>query len=448
MSTFVLLVVVLLLNVFDSTVYAAWGIAVLWIGWRLFVRREQISFPRPLAQLCIIPLLLLLVALPGAAFHQVRDVARDFWLFLNPVVYIAFGYLMFEKEKSWSRLLQPFILLGLIASLYSVWNGYNHRLLLLNSASVEEYHQVAGYGFAQAMVPIVLILMSRRFGLPAGFLDGRRSVRIVLYVIGGIAIALSFSRTIIFVMLAGLLLTVSFRRSRLALAQGRPAAILLATAVIGALIFVVARPSSRLPAAQQTGSFMDKVANIPEEVKVHHFDTFEEINADWRGFEAYRALVTYQRFSPRESVMGGGLGTLVDLGFVISFSPLESFQFVPTTHNGYAFLLVKTGPVGLLLFLILIFLIARSGWQNTRVGPPEQRFVGYLLLWTAITLLMTQGVVNGYFNRNGVTPNLFLLGAAYASLREVTARTRRASVRSEAWLGSRSTEPLTVTSEP
>ena len=60
---------------------------------------------------------------------------------------------------------------------------------------------------------------------------------------------------------------------------------------------------------------------------------------------------------------------------------------------------------------------------------------------------MTQAVVNGYFNRNGVTPNLFLLGAAYASLRDVTTRTRKAAVRSELWLRSRPSAPLAVTSE-
>lgn len=433
MPTFVFLTIVLVLNYFDSTAYFAWGLVILWIAWQMLHRGEQITIPRTLIQLCAIPMFLLIIALPGAAFHPFRDVARDLWLFINPITYIVFGYLLFEKVKSWSQLLQPFILVGLVASLYAVWNAYNHLGLLLNSATVEEYHHVAGYGFAQAMVPIVLILMSRRFNLPSGHLDRKRSVRVLLYIVGGIAISLSFSRTIVFVMLAGLLLTINFRKLRNNLVLGRPATILLAMVIFGILVVAASR-SSALFAVRQTGSFTDKLANIPEEVKIHHFDTFDEINADWRGFEAYRALVTYERFSPREAVMGGGLGTLVDLGFPMDFSATESYQFIPTTHNGYAYLLVKTGPVGLLLFFFMLLLIARRGWLDSRSRDPNRKFVGYLLLWTAITLLMTQAVVNGFFNRTGVSPNLLLLGAAYASLRAMRFRPENESPDFPMWL--------------
>ena len=424
MPILLLLTAVLALNSFESTYYVAWAIAFLWIGWQTLQRSEQIGIPRPLAQLCAIPILLILLASPGAVFHPFRDVARDIWLFINPVTYIVFGYLLFEKVKNWGKILQPFIVIGLVASLYAVWNAYAHLSLLLTSGTVEEYRQVAGYGFAQAMVPIMLIVLSRKFNLPSGYLDRRPAIRVFLYAVGGVAIGLSFSRTIIFTLLVGLLLSIRFRQFRTDFMRGRPVAVLLAVALFGATVFAVTGPSLVSPANQrQTGSFMDKVANIPEEVRIHHFDTFDQINADWRGFEAYRALVTYGRFSPRESVMGGGLGTLVDLGFAMPLSPVESLQFVPTTHNGYAFLLVKTGPVGILLFLIMLFLIARTGLRSARSEDPNRKYVGYLLLWTAITLLMTQAVVNGFYNRNGVSPNLLLLGAAYASLRVSKPRT-------------------------
>ena len=53
-----------------------------------------------------------------------------------------------------------------------------------------------------------------------------------------------------------------------------------------------------------------------------------------------------------------------------------------------------------------------------RRTDPTRIFVGYLLLWTAIDFALTQGVITGIYNRSALAPNLILLGAAVASLRQ------------------------------
>lgn len=409
MAALAFLTLFLVLNAQPAGSIAGWAVAVVWVVWKMLTRPGAISVPIDLGKLLVIPGLIILVALPGALFHPAADSGKDLWYLSNPILYVSFGYLLFEAVDSWSTFLQPFLAIGFVTSLYSVYNIASNRSLLLLSDSVESYRQIVGFGFGQAAIPIVLLLMMRRTGLPPGYIERHRWVRIVLYCAGSAAIVLSLSRTIILVLLSGVVLSLNLKTLRRKLLQrgGLP----LLTLVIAAAAALYGAGSVR-----QGGFFLDKVRHTSSEIEVQHYDTFKEINDNWRGFEAYRALRTYDRFSPREKVMGGGLGTLVDLGFSMQFTSTESLRFLPVTHNGYAYLLVKTGVVGLVLFVLFLVQIFRLGWTNRRSADPVRAFAGLVLLWTAIDFAMTQGVITGIYNKSALGPGLLLLGALACSL--------------------------------
>ena len=388
---------------------AAWVLAVLWVCWRLLKRRESISIPRSLLRICVLPALLLLVALPGALFHPARDVLRDVWYFTNPIITMAFGYLAFEEIESWQEFMQPLIAVGLLASIYSAVNDYLNRDVILLSNSTDAVHIATGR-FGQAMVPIILILFARKAGLGAGRLDQRKWMRVMLYTLGSLAIIISFSRTLISVLLMGLLFSVRYKGLGTRFLRSSGAGILGVAVLVGVAVTVASSMSTL------STNFIDKILNTKDEVKVRHFDTYQEISDNWRGFEAYRALQTYDTFSLREQTMGAGLGALVDLGFAMQLTPTESMRFIPITHNGYAYLLIKTGIAGLILFALFLVQIGWRGVRLLREADPTRVFVGYLLLWTAVDFALTQGVITGIYNRSALAPNLILLGAAFASL--------------------------------
>ena len=58
---------------------------------------------------------------------------------------------------------------------------------------------------------------------------------------------------------------------------------------------------------------------------------------------------------PVSFIIGKGFGALVDLKFKAPLSS-ENIRFIPILHNGYSYILFKTGIIG--LFLYLIFLIS------------------------------------------------------------------------------------------
>ena len=137
---------------------AAWALAVMWVCWRILRRREIVAIPQSLLRICVIPVLLLLLAMPGALFHPMRDVLRDLWYFTNPIVFVAFGYVLFEEIESWQAFLQPLIAIGLVASVYSAVNDFLNREVILLSSSTDAIHLATGR-FGQAMIPMVLILL-------------------------------------------------------------------------------------------------------------------------------------------------------------------------------------------------------------------------------------------------------------------------------------------------
>ena len=163
------------------------------------------------------------------------------------------------------------------------------------------------------------------------------------------------------------------------------------------------------------GLFMSKVGNSGSEVQVRAYETFADINNHWRGFEAYRAEKTYAAYSTGDKIFGGGGGALVDLGIAMQLSSVQAFKYIPITHNGYMYLLVKTGVCGLVLFALFLIQLLATAWKALRLQSPEATLAGLALLWTPLVIAATQGVITGIFNRGELMPVLFLTGAAVAS---------------------------------
>ena len=115
-------------------------------------------------------------------------------------------------------------------------------------------------------------------------------------------------------------------------------------------------------------------------------------------------------------MFGGGFGSLVDLGFAMQLGPGQEFQFIPVLHNGYMYLLVKTGFLGLTWFVLFIVQNLFTGLRVIRSKILEARMAGLIILWSCLVFLFTQGVITGIYNKAGLAPNLLILGAACASL--------------------------------
>jgi hypothetical protein len=376
----------------------------------LWTRSTVLSLPTSLVRILVAPTLVLCLGLHGIYTHSVYDVGKDLWYFSGPVVYIAFGYLVFEKLGSWQRLAQLLAIMGAYSCLVTIVGVVSNREQLLATTTVEDYRHIAGLGTLLFVIPTVVLVFMRHVGLPTTGVTRLTMVRATTYILSTMAVLSTFSRTTMICLAAGLVCTVNPRFT--------PRRVRNYTAfLLGAAVLLVLA-SSRLHSDKVgvlVDSFVQKTANTSSELNVHSYETYEDINLNWRGFEAARAAKTYAEFSNTEKLFGEGFGTMVDLGFAMKLM-VDYFEFVPVLHNGYMELLVKTGLLGLSLFIVFCIQIAFMAYREFRKSEKCAKLNGFLLLWTVFVFVLTQEAITGILNKGNLAPNLFLLGATCASV--------------------------------
>jgi O-Antigen ligase len=380
----------------------------------LWTRSTVLSLPTSLVRILVAPTLLFCLGLHGIYSNSLYDVGKDLWYFSGPVVYIFFGYLVFERLGSWQRLVQPLVVIGVYSCLATIAGVVLGREQLLSTTTVESYRQIAGLGTFVLTLPTVLLALMRYFGLPMTGVTRLTAVRATTYILSAVAVLSIFSRTSMVCLAAGLICTVNLRFTPSRVRNYT--AFLLGAAVLLALASSIFHSDK---AGVLLESFVEKTANTSSEVNVHSYETFEDINLNWRGFEASRAAKNYAEFGDTQKLFGGGFGTNVDLGFAMKLlgsHGWEYLEFISILHNGYMELLLKTGLLGLSLFIVFLIQITVMALLEFRQSGKCAKLNGLLLLWTVFVFVMTQEAISGILNKGLLAPVLFLLGATCASI--------------------------------
>jgi hypothetical protein len=154
-----------------------------------------------------------------------------------------------------------------------------------------------------------------------------------------------------------------------------------------------------------------KIKIAPAEV----FSPSLDINnkaALWDHWRAYEAFCAFQGLneSPLAYIHGKGIGALVDLKFLASISSEGKIRYIPILHNGYVFILFKTGILGLFLYLVFLFKLYFQAYQKTE--KIEVKYFGNLLSGTALYLIISSLIITGLYNL--VEETTLLLGVFMA----------------------------------
>jgi O-antigen ligase len=232
-----------------------------------------------------------------------------------------------------------------------------------------------------------------------------------------LSVVLSFSRTLTLVMLLGGLAACGFFARREWLRVGA----LLVALVIGLLVL---REAVDTTGAEARHSFIGKLARSLDELRPSERMTLKEINENWRGYETARALATWRSGNAAQLMFGRGFGAMVDLDMfqALSRNPRDAVRYIPVFHNGYVYVLVKTGAVGLALYVAALIVLYRHGRRHARAAEPAERRHGRLLQACALVLAFTTWVVAGAFNKFDLFAFLLMTGFLLATLTRQPAR--------------------------
>lgn len=121
---------------------------------------------------------------------------------------------------------------------------------------------------------------------------------------------------------------------------------------------------------------------------------------NWRGFEAYNAQLMFDQASTVRKLLGQGLGSTVNLGVNVQMSEDMSYQYLPILHNGFYYVLIKYGLVGVLVYVLAVLSWVRAGAAKGTLNAMaiEERIMRGAIL----TVLLTTTVITGLFNRDGL----------------------------------------------
>lgn len=325
----------------------------------------------------------------GFINHPTYDVFKDVYYFLSPVFTIYVGCIIAQRI-SIDVLKKSFLIVGIISSIAFIIKVLVQMGLVAlidpRTARVEGNEYVSSAVFLSLGVLVWELIketqMTRR--------EHRRYLW--MFFINLLAIYISASRTF-WVASVAFITIAAWPYIRKHLLRFTIIGI-LGIAGIGAI--AVTNPDN---------TTIKTMLHSTEEMSATKFSSAADRNNNYRAYEVFRSMRQFETYSLTEKVFGRGFGETIDM----VISPL-GMRYIPFTHNGYPYILIKAGYAGMLCFFIFAFVMIRTIYRLRNYGDSNLRMLCYLAIGGIIVGYIVHSSVNGLFN-HGYNIVLMLSGA-------------------------------------
>lgn len=333
--------------------------------------------------------------------REIYDVIKDFVYLIKPIMFIWLGFYLTGKIRDKEFIFKVILYLGAFFAAYHMYEVFIYFLEKGFNFSVQATRYVGGKANYVELFAMVLLHL-RKDLKPFQFkIKFHLLLRLLLYA----SFVLYFSRTML---LGFVVLYLSINGYTKLTRKG---IIYISVFLIAGIAFFSVLMNLKLDRTS-TGveGFFYKLQNAPSEI----FTTDVDINDDdaklwdhWRGYEANRAFSQLDEAPYNYGyVFGKGMGSLVDLGFEAPLN-VGGIQHIPIIHNGFAYIVFKSGFVGLflyLIFLLSLYLLAYKRTQNNKL-----LFTYNLISGVSIFFFFTTLTITGIYNHGDVVT--FFLGS-------------------------------------
>ena len=314
---------------------------------------------------------------------------KDVVYFLRPITILFAAYFSVMRFKNRGDFLDILVISGFVfAFLHLAYFAVRFNVI---HSDVSNLRLVFGRLNHVEMVALFLVICVKdipikrtRYKIVYQFFVACLALSFVLY----------FSRTMFLVVA---LMSVAYWGYLKLNPRGVIALVFLGIAGAGFLYFLSKYDPPNPEDAGLVDTFLIKIKNsYTEAFETVDFDRtvfdYRELWAHWRAYEAN--LVIDEVNKDRVWLAGKGFGSTVDVGFEIVLGG-ERIRNLPTVHNGLAYVYMKTGLFGLVIYAFAFIFIYRYYFKR----EDDERNKKYNRLMAAVSfyILVSSFVVTGFY---------------------------------------------------
>lgn len=333
------------------------------------------------------------------------DFLKDFFYLNKPILLILAGYAIVRKINN-----QEFVYRTVVS--VAVFFAAIHLFLVAQYVIAEPDFTVAGIryyaGRDSVLELFALSFLVANVRLKKIKFKHQRLITLVL--------ALSFlfylSRTMTLVFIFMLIAFLGY----LKLTTKGLRYILFTTLIISALYAYLFSVKIDRDSSSPIDNFLYKLKIAPAEIfiKPGSLDVKDHANLwdHWRAYEASKAIDALNDGKTIDWFFGLGMGSTIDLEF---YAPLsdddKGMRFISLLHNGYAYVLYKTGFIGLLIYILFFVFILVPFSSTKEMLPSYNILVGIVTFY-----IISSFVISGLYN---LSDPISLLVGAFFKQREI-----------------------------
>jgi len=336
----------------------------------VFIKKIKKSYVR-----IVLPLMgVFCLGLITSLSYRIWDIERDITFALYPISLIYIGFWIADSKIDWIVFLKNIVFLGLIFSIYHLSQFILNPNLL--SYKIDDVRQIVNNpGGNLIIISLVLGLLQYRIGITdlfPKFIPRYLGLSLLL-----LSFILSFSRT-------GLLMSILLIISLLGLVNRINWKMIITLVLIVISFFIIIQ----ITPTDEVGTFRSKISNTFRELAISDYQDMGDINLNYRGF------VTFQSSSLKQQILGNGFGSLLDLGVTLNLAGID-YQAIPVLHNGYAYILLKTGLLGILCYFIFYLKVLKYAFTCKDSINEERLLLSRLLFGITFCLIIYMIAVGG-----------------------------------------------------
>jgi len=330
--------------------------------------------------------------------YKTVDIIKDVTHLIKPIFVLFIGYLVFKSINNPTKFLKTIINTAAITAIIHLFGVFFLSNFL--SSSISDIRDKFGLdNFIEVYSLFMLIVVPKT---SIKYIYKNTNYRKILIFIFALSIVMYFSRTMFgMIFLLGLSFYGYTRLTKRSLK-------IIGVFILGVVLFYTYLGTIKIERnSKGIEALFYKIKMAPGEVFNAKIDieNHKDLWDHWRAYEAKRAI-TMLNDKPITYLTGSGYGSLVNLKFRAPLGDDErGMRYISVLHNGYIFILYKTGIVGILIYLVFLVRLYLRTYEKQ-----EEMFFKILISTIGLYFLFTSLIITGiYIPQDAI---LFILGGA------------------------------------